>query len=391
MKHISSNIKPKAQISLENQKDNFFPAKQVLTLASAHGAHDFYTGFLAPLLPILIDKLSLLKVQGGLLSSFLLWPSALQPIIGRVADRKNLKKYIFLAPAISGIFMSLLGVAPNYTILAIILLIAGINSAGFHAITPAIAGRISGNNIGKGMSYWIVGGQLAWMIGPIVITSVVSLFSVRATPWLMIGGIGASFILFFLLKNVDVQALPNNNEIPLASSIKTIAPIFLPMIGVITGRSLISSATSSFLPLYLTDQGASLLLAGTMQTVNIGSGILGTLIGGNLRDKIGGKPIIIISILGSLLFMILFLNVGGLYQIVTLILLGIFSAMLLPVNLAMVQEYSPENRFLANGLYLAIQFFIRALAGIIIGFLYDQFGGQQAFLYGAIFSIIAMP
>jgi len=360
-------------------------------MAAAHAAHDIYTGFLAPLLPILIDDLSLLKVQGGLLSAFLLWPSVLQPVFGRIADRSDLKKYVFLAPAITAIFMSLLGVSRNFTMLAIMLLIAGISSAGFHAIAPAMAGRISGNKIGKGMSFWMVGGELGWMIGPIVIISVVTLFSVQATPWLMIGGIAASCVLFFLFKDIHARTPPLNSGISLNSSLKAIMPMMLPMVGMITARSLMRGASHSFLPVYLTEQGAGLWLAGTSQSIQLGAGVIGTLIGGSIRDRIESKTIILISILGSILFMVLFLHTQGVYQIITLLFMGLFSIMVQPVNMAMVQEYSPESRSLANGLYLALLFSINAVAGIVIGYLYDQFGGYQAFLWSAIVGVAGIP
>jgi len=375
----------------QSPQENSFHLTQVITMAAAHAAHDIYTGFLAPLLPILIDDLSLLKVQGGLLSAFLLWPSVLQPVFGRIADRSDLKKYVFLAPAITAIFMSLLGVSRNFTMLAIMLLIAGISSAGFHAIAPAMAGRISGNKIGKGMSFWMVGGELGWMIGPIVIISVVTLFSVQATPWLMIGGIAASCVLFFLFKDIHARTPPLNSGISLNSSLKAIMPMMLPMVGMITARSLMRGASHSFLPVYLTEQGAGLWLAGTSQSIQLGAGVIGTLIGGSIRDRIESKTIILISILGSILFMVLFLHTQGVYQIITLLFMGLFSIMVQPVNMAMVQEYSPESRSLANGLYLALLFSINAVAGIVIGYLYDQFGGYQAFLWSAIVGVAGIP
>jgi FSR family fosmidomycin resistance protein-like MFS transporter len=387
LKTISSKTANKEQ----NPQENSFHLTQVITMAAAHAAHDIYTSFLSPLLPILIEDLSLLKVQGGLLSAFLLWPSVLQPVFGRIADSSNLKKYVFLAPAITAIFMSLLGVSQNFTMLAIVLLIAGISSAGFHAIAPAIAGRISGNEIGKGMSFWMVGGALGWMIGPIVIISVVTLSSIQATPWLMVGGIAASCVLFFLLKDIHARTPPLNNGISLNSSLKAIMPMMLPMIGIITARSLMRGASHSFLPVYLTEQGAGLWLAGTSQSIQLSAGVIGTLIGGSIRDRIGSKPIILISILGSILFMVLFLHTQGVYQIITLLFMGLFSMMVLPVSMAMVQEYSPESRSLANGLYLALLFSINAVAGIVIGYLYDQFGGYQAFMWSAIIGLLGIP
>ena len=67
-----------------------------------------------PLLPVLIEKFSLSNAQAGLLNVFLQWPSLLQPFIGYLADRRNLRILVVAAPAIAGVCMSLLGVAPSY-------------------------------------------------------------------------------------------------------------------------------------------------------------------------------------------------------------------------------------------------------------------------------------
>jgi hypothetical protein len=62
-----------------------FDAAEVITASSAHFVHDLYSSFLAPLLPVLIESLSLTKTAAGLLSVFYQWPSLLQPLIGHRA------------------------------------------------------------------------------------------------------------------------------------------------------------------------------------------------------------------------------------------------------------------------------------------------------------------
>jgi len=48
---------------------------KVVTIAAAHAAHDTYTAFLPPLLPVFIEKLSFAKAEAGLLTVFLQGPS----------------------------------------------------------------------------------------------------------------------------------------------------------------------------------------------------------------------------------------------------------------------------------------------------------------------------
>ena len=73
-----------------------FQTAGVAIVASGHGVHDTYTAFLPALLPVLMEKFSLTNTTAGLLTVFLQIPSLLQPFIGHLADRTNLRFFIIL-------------------------------------------------------------------------------------------------------------------------------------------------------------------------------------------------------------------------------------------------------------------------------------------------------
>lgn len=371
------------------KKDN--PLWQTAILSSTHLLNDFYTGILSPILPILILNFGFSKFQAGLLSAFLQWPSVTQPIFGRLADKTNLQKYIFFFPLITGIFMSLIGVAPGPEILSISLLIAGLSSACFHAVAPPIAGKVSGKHSGKGLSLWMVGGETGWMISPLLIISFINVFSMRAMPYLIIPAAIASFILYFRLNKID--AVRNHVKIShgsVKSSFKNITPILFPIILVAASRAALQSTTNVYVPTYLTENGINLWLAGTALTLVMGGGVLGTVIGGIYKDKVGGKPVLFTSLFGSAIFLFTFIYSQNILQIISLFFSGFFSGMYLPTALSMVQGYSPQDRSFANGTYLAILFTMGAVSNILFGYLYDQFGGKFAFLLSGILSLVGL-
>ena len=76
---------------------NEFQTEQVLTIASGHLVHDVYSAFLAPLLPLLIEKMSLTLTLAGSLTAFLQFPAILTPIIGHYADKFNLRYLVIIA------------------------------------------------------------------------------------------------------------------------------------------------------------------------------------------------------------------------------------------------------------------------------------------------------
>ena len=362
---------------------------RAIIISSAHATHDTYSGFIAPLLPFLIERLSLLKAEAGLFILVYQGVSVLQPVIGHIGDRINLRKYALVAPAVTAVFISLLGTAPTFSVALLYCLIAGISSATLHAILPALVSSLSGDNVGKGMSIWMVGGELGLMFGPILITAVVVTFSMQATPWLMLGGIIVSFVLSILLKDLAYHNSSTKQQSRIPA--KDLVTILLPLVGISTMRSLLRSASLLFLPVFLIENGASVWFAGISFSIVQGIGMIGTILGGFLSDRLGNRITLFLSLTLSALAMLAFSSSQGITQMVLLSILSISSLMVVPVGLAIVHRSFPENRSLANGLYLALLFGINALAGVGTGFMYDQIGGQQTFFWSGWIAFLGLP
>ena len=100
-----------------------------------------------------MENLRLSNGQAGLFALFLQGPSLLQPVIGGLADRRNLVWMIILAPAISATMITLTGLAPNFGVLAFLMLAAGLSTAAFHSIAPVMAAIRSGSKLGRGHGF----------------------------------------------------------------------------------------------------------------------------------------------------------------------------------------------------------------------------------------------
>jgi len=375
--------------STSEAPEDKFQTLKTLVVSSAHVVHDTYAGFIAPLLPYLIERMSLLKVEAGMFLFLYQGASVLQPVIGHLGDRTNLRKYALVMPALTGICLSLLGVAPTFYLGLLFCFIAGLSSASMHSILPALVARLSGKQVGRGMSLWMVGGEIGIMVGPILVASVISLFSIKATPWLMIPGIAVSIILSILLKDMPHHNINSTQQakIPL----KEMLAIMLPLAGVMLMRSMLRTASEIYLPVYLIEEGVNKFLASSSISLLLGFGVLGTILGGYLKDRFGFKKVMIASIFIASLSMVFFSRTSGANQIICLVLLGITSMMVLPAGLAMVQEHFPNNRSLANGFYLAIVFALNAIAGVATGFMYDKIGGNSTFFVSGLVSFLGIP
>ncbi len=75
---------------MKKQRDGFQRGK-VLTISATHFVHDCYTSFLAPALPLIIEKLSISYGMTGLLAVIQRIPSLFNPLIGIIAERPAMR------------------------------------------------------------------------------------------------------------------------------------------------------------------------------------------------------------------------------------------------------------------------------------------------------------
>ena len=266
-----------------------FQADRVIPLAAAHGIHDTYQAFLPPLLPEFIEMLALSNTQAGLLTVFLRAPSLVQPFIGYLADRVSLRYFVILAPAVTAIVMSLLGVAPNYLTIVLLLLISGLSSACLHATGPVMVGRVSGRRLGHGMSYWMVGGEGGRVLGPLIITAALGTLGLAGMPWLMIGGLLTSLLLFTLLREVPARP-PNAGEaLPWRDALREMGPFLALIMGLVITRGFIVEAMSTYLTIFLREQQAERWLANSALAMYQAAGVGGAMISGSLSDRWGRR------------------------------------------------------------------------------------------------------
>lgn len=368
-----------------------FQTDRVLTITAGHAVHDTYTAFLPPLLPVFISELSLSTTQAGLLSVFLQAPSLFQPFIGHLADRVSLRYFVILAPAITSVAMSLLGVAPGYGMLAVLLTVVGFSSASLHAVAPVMAGNLSGRSLGRGMGFWMLGGELGRTLGPIVIVSAVQYLTLQGTPWLMSIGLLTSVILYVRFKDVPGRPLNARQNRPWRQALHSMRPLLRSLIGIVVVRAFMLVSLTTYLPTFLTQQGANLWFAGVSLSLLEAAGVAGALLGGSISDWLGRKRVLLFSLLSTSLFMFVFLGIKDWGRFPILLVLGFTALSTTPVIMALVQESVPENRALANGIYMAMNFCIRAVVVVAVGALGDLFGLRLAFTASAIIPLLGVP
>ncbi|PID85259.1 MAG: MFS transporter [Chloroflexi bacterium] len=369
-----------------------FQTGQVFTVVGAHFVHDTYSAFLAPLLPWLQDKLGIGYTLAGSLAIFMQLPSLMNPFIGYLADKANLRWFIILAPAVTGTLMSGMGLAPNYLTLVFLLLATGISVAVFHAPAPAMIAQVSGGRVGKGMSAFMAAGELGRTLGPVIAAAGVSWFGLEGTWRLAFVSWAVSLILYFRLRNLT--NMQQNVMIKGTwSAFKEVGlQVFPPLIAIMVGRALLQAALTLYLPLFVRDElGLGLWLAAASLTILEAAGVVGALTSGTVSDRYGRSRILAVVLVLAPLLLLAFIYGPTWLAVPLLIVLGLTALSPQPVFLALVQDRFPENRALANGTFLALNFLIRAAGIWAVGLLADQYGLTAAFVISALVALGSVP
>ena len=380
---------PADEVATSQEAD--FQTGRLITIAGGHAVHDTYTAFLAPLLPRFVEKMSLSNTAAGLLSTFLQIPGLLQPVIGHLADRTTLRWLVVLGPAVTGTAMSVLGWAPTYAMLAFLLFIAGISVAAFHATAPVAIGYLSGRQLGRGMGFFMVGGELGRTVGPLVVVSALAVASLKSMAFLAFAGIATSMVLHFRLRGVTLHSKGHSNHIHWRTSVRAMRRVMLLLAGLVAVRSMMMMSITIFLPLFLTEEGSSIWLAGAALSIVEAAGIAGAFAGGWISDHAGRSAVLVFAHIAAPIALLVFALSNGLIQIALLPVIGFTLLAIQPVLMAVVQESFPETRALANGIFLSISFAIRSVAAISFGVVGDAFGLATAMAIAAFAMFAGLP
>jgi FSR family fosmidomycin resistance protein-like MFS transporter len=254
-----------------------------------------------------------------------------------------------------------------------------------------MAGKVSGSQLGRGMSYWMVGGELGRTLGPVIAVGAVSWLTLPGLPYTMLMGWAASFIIFFRLRAIPVTPNQTQTSLHWRAALLALKPVLLPLIGLMIARSMLELSISIYLPVYLTQKGASLWLAGASLTIYEAAGLLGALLGGLLSDRLGRKKVILFSIVTAPLLTAAFLLAPAALRLPLLLMMGFSILCVNPVVMALVQENTPQNRALALGVFLGINFVIGSIASVAAGMLGDAFGLTTAFAGSAALYLLGAP
>ncbi|MDD1660176.1 MAG: MFS transporter, partial [Methanomicrobiales archaeon] len=248
----------------------------------------------------------------------------------------------------------------------------------------ATTGRFSEDaNRGRLLSYFVVGGNLGFALGPVAAGAALDAFGLPGTLLLALPAIGIAL----LLRIFPPAGVGGTRDSGPHSGGESGQPTAWQPMGVLLSasslRAVVIFGSVAFLPAYLVGRGYDLLTANTLATLMLAAGVAGQMAGGTLSDRHGRKEIIVAGMALAIVTLAAFLFSGGLPSLLFLFLFGFALWSSFSVTLAIAHELMPGELGLSSGLLLGFSMGLGGLGVAAIGSLADTIG-----LAGALSSLI---
>lgn len=386
-------------IGSTNRTANKFNKFPIFLSATSHLVTDLYASFVIGLIPVLTGKFGLSLFMVSILTSVNQTTNSLtQPLFGYLADKKGLKYYLVSGPLFASLFLSLLGILPNYYLVLLFLFLGNLSISAFHPPSAAVAGHFGGDKRTIGNSIISFGGNLGYSLGSLFVIFIVEKLGLTFTPVTMVPGILMTLVL---LKFMPSQNKAKNNTekskdgsyTPLKPwKIDRIKVTLLSLIWFVSfSRDLLWITLLTFMPLYFTKANIKLTNIGYILLLFGLVGSIGGLFSGYYSSKVKKVAYIIqIGLFLSIPLIYFIFKTSGINSIVLFILAGFFLISTLPLCINLSQEILPSNISFASSLVMGLSSGSAAIAIIFSGRIADYIGIIRTTNYTLLFPIIAL-
>jgi len=374
---------PSTAAALPSSARNTTAARSGMTALAlfslGHFFIDLYSSALGVFQPLLIDKLHFSLSQAGVLGGLMSFASSVtQPAYGYLADRFHTRLFSTLAPAVAGIFVATMGLAPSYSVLLIMVVLGGSGIASFHPQASALSTRGLPNRA-RWMAVFISAGTLGLAFGPAFFSTLFRTVGLEAAAWGAVPGVLVTVLLVALLPS----ATDDDRKVQTRFNPGALKAVWRPLSLLYTLvflRSAVQISFTQFLPLYLSrERGFTLSGASWSLSLYLACGAIGGFLGGHLADRFGGRRVIMISMIGSLPFLALFFMSSGALALAGLALSGFVLLFTIPVNVVMAQELVPSQAGTVSALMMGFAWGMAGLIAIpLIGWTADSISLHHA-------------
>lgn len=350
--------------------------------ALAHAIDDLYQGLVPSIVPyFVLDRHYGYVAASGLTLAATLGSAVPQPFFGVIADRRNAGWMAGAGVGLAGLGLSVAGLLPGYGAVWCAILLSGFGVAMFHPAAGKAARQDAGDSAGA-MSLFAAGGSAGFFLAPALATPALIALGVPATGLFLPP---AALICFVLLQRHRRQA--THGAAAQRAGRDRWGP-FAALTGVEVLRSVAFFGLNTFIELYwIRYLHASRALAGVALTCFLAGGVAGTLLGGQIADRVGAVrtvqlgTAVILPALGGLL-----LAPGRLAPLLFALATGISLNIPFAVLIKLGQDYLPGRQGTAAGVTLGLGVSLGGLAAPLLGLIASAHGPR-----GALQALLVVP
>lgn len=311
--------------------------------------------------------------------------------IGKLADKFDRIKLLAIGLLINSIAFVGLGMAKEYWLAVVFVILAGFGGSFFHPAGIALIAKLYPQTTGRALGIAGIGASIGFFLGPLYPGWRAGMTGNWRSPIIEIGLVGLIFTIIFILFNRKNKT-GNNENIAKNSSIHlTPHPvdsesvfssykhwiIFVVACLLISLRDFAGGGMTSLTSLFLQNaHGWSLKHTGlALGLISLVSGISNPLFG-HISDKARYKSVVILILISSFIIGI-FPRVPSQYSLVMLPLYGFFFMATYPiVEAALVQTFPDNVRGRVCGVFLTVCSIIGNLAHWVSGRWFSDLGDR---------------
>ncbi|MFC3541106.1 MFS transporter [Nonomuraea ferruginea] len=256
-------------------------ANKVGMLAAGHAGVDVYQGAVPALVPFLVAErgYGYVAVSGVVLAATLL-SSVVQPVFGALADRWRMPWLIPASMVTAGLGVALSGVTDSYALTWLAVALSGLGVAAYHPESARLA-RIASAGSHVRMSWFSLGGTLGFASAPVLVTPLLAVGGLGASPWLVVPGVVGALVTLPVIRALSGRGAARGAAAE--ASGRDDWASFARLTLVIVFRSVVYVGLSAFVALYAGGGAAGVVAL----FVLFGGGAVGTVLGGRLAARWG--------------------------------------------------------------------------------------------------------
>lgn len=349
-------------------------------LVAGHAVDDLYQGAVPAVVPFLVAERSYSYLAAaGITVAATLLSSVVQPLFGVLTDRRPLPWLVPVGMTVAGVGIGLCGLSDSYLLTWLAIALSGLGVAAYHPEAARLARRVARDGH-VGMSWFAVGGNAGFALGPVLVTPVLALGGLGASPLLMIPALVGGVVTLVAMRGVQgvdaAEARAGQDDWRQFGRLTV----------VVIARSMVTFGLSTFLALWVAQRAGGFIAGSVALVLLFGIGALGTLLGGVLAGRWGRIRVVRVS------YALAVPSVAGIaiapgpavYLFVALTALTLYAPFSLHTTLG--QDYLPNRLGTASGMTLGLAVSVGGLAAPAVGAL-----ASATTLQWALLSLLVLP